>query len=933
MGAWDFGFFCRCTQTCLRRAATVFGAILLLFAMSMALVACTEEPATDDVYNDVNVPPYYDVDVDAVLALQAYEDAMQRLAIEPGASGAYDIDFSVRRNMEFLDEGSIAMHTSGNIKMIVDGDDMQAAIIMHMIHAAGFGFGSNILEMYIEIEDGEMQFFVFFDGEEIPLPPATAEDLFEEVSDDILDMPEIELEAVRTVEIEEVDDTRVMFVVLDGRTLTDFALESMGDILEDLGEPGVDFAFFLDDVQMTIVTDLASNPLSLATDMQLWVDIEGEELVVSETSEFIFHAFGADVEIDSPVAPEIGSQIEPSQGVPVEGLSDDLESLTFSLNGELYTFPIPFSELEARGWVASSFMVNPRGRRANLQIRNENQSMIVHFINLTGEELPLNETYVYAIFTRFDHTGPPHVTLPGNITIGMPYEALLAIHGEPTRREDSLEGTTELLRYQMDFGYAFMRIDRTTDLVISMNMGMSDRSIRDAFSDRRPAPEVPLPTGPIAPAPEGLSDDMFSFMFSLNGVLYTLSTPFSELAADGWEGEDLDEVIVAPRTRSRGTDLRNGDQTIRVTFFNPTEEELPLSESVVRYISTMEAWHGRIPLVFPQNITMGSTYEEVLAAYGEPDSYTDHAPLRTLSYSAEGISLSVTVDLETNLVVGLSMRDNRTEQRVEIPQFAADDFPISVRNYEAPTSLSDDLNSFIVKIDGDLYRLPAPMEAFVENGWYFSDPGMHIGPTARGSGIGITRGDALIRTRLRNYDEEIRPLAHTFVVSVDLDFSNPDNSFSIELPGGITEDSTMEEVIAVLGQPVDIEEYRGRRTYYFGQEYAGIAFTVHMRTEEIQEIVITHCSEDRDDTIMYGPAPAEDTETYYPEVLEDVGLYDPEPLEDAEAYYVEAPDPGRDDVTAIALLFAVVVLAGGGAGWYFMVQRPKQQTSPSEDVD
>ena len=867
-----------------RRAVAVFLNTLLILTLVVLLAACSESTI-----DETAVPEDAEIQLDAasdshLLVLETYQDMMQRLTIGSGDTGAYDIDFSVITNMELQGEGSIIISTSGNMKMIVDGDDMQAAVIMHMMHVAGFGFGSNILEMYIEVEDGETQFSVFFDGEEFSLPLETAEDLFEEVSDDILDIPEIELKAIQAVEIEEVDDTRVMHVVLDGRTLTDFALDSMGEMLEHLGEPGVDFAFFLDDVQMTIVTDHANNPLSLTREMQLWIDVKGEELVVSETSEYIFHAFGAAVEIDLSMNPMAGSQIEAPQGVSEADLSADLESLTFSLNGELYTFPIPFPDLEERGWVASSFMLEPRQRRANLQIRNGNQSMIVHFINLTDEELPLNETYVYAIFTRFDHAGPPQVTLPGNITIGVTYEEVLASHGEPTRRESAPGGDTELLRYQMDFGYAFMRIDRATDLVISMNMGMSDRAIRDEFSNRRPVPEIPLPTGSIDPAPEGLSEDMFSFMFSLNGVLYTLSTPFSELAADGWVGEDLDEIMVAPKTRSPGTDLRNEDQTIRVTFFNPTEEEIPLSESVVRYITAQEAWHGRTQLVFPQNIRMGSTYEDLIATYGEPDSYTDHAPLRTLAYSAEDVSVHITVNMETELIVGLSMRDNRREQRMEIPQFDADNYPTMVLAYEAPSSLANDWREFTVKIDGDLYRLPAPMAAFIENGWHFNDPGMHMSSASRGSGVGITRENNLIRTQLRNYDDYIRPIAHTFVVRVGLDFSDPENSFSIELPGGITENSTMEEIVAVFGEPATIEEQTGRRTYYFGQEYASIAFTIHMRTEEIQEIVIIHCPEDRDDTISAG-----------------------------------------DGMTVIVFLLVLVVLTGGGAVWYFMAHRRKQQ--------
>jgi len=874
-----------------RRAATAMWGVLLLFVVVLTLGACgedlteaTAEPeAVDAVSVDVAaVEPAVVLDPasedPAVLAVLAYQDVLRRLTLEAGEAGAYDVDFFIRTQMSLVGESDFFTGATGNMTVVVDEDgDMRAAIVMHATHMVGFGFGTSILEMYIATEEEEVLLFhMLVDGEEIPLSPELAEEIFEEISDDIMNMPEIHLAAIQTAEIEEVDDNRVIRIGLYGPALTQFARESMAELLAEAEAFGVELYFAMGGAQTTIVTDRAGTPLSMATELYVWMDIAGEEAILDMSIEYTFLAFDEDVGMEGLTAAierELGQTIDvmPDRQAAAEALPEDIDSMTFRLNGEIFTFPVPFAELEARGWVASSFQIEPYRRRSNVPIRNGDQSMIVRFVNLSGDALPLNETYVHSIYTHRTHGGPPEVVFPGEIiTTGrMTYEDVIAIHGEPSRWGGTTMASEMVgyhMIYTMEYANLLIWINQRTGEVAGMQLLMNDHNVSQAIVERRPGPEIPLPTGSIAPAPAGLSDDVFSLMFSLNGVLYTMPLSFADLEADGWEvddleAEDFEGQILRPNHTSRSVQLRLGDQTISVSFFNPTEEEVLLRDGVIRDIFIAEVLNGRVQLVFPGNIAIGSTYEEVIAAHGEPSSVLEREAFRfrTLTYSAGDISVSFTVDTNTNLVTNLSMRDNRRERRV-IPSFAADDFPAAVIAYQVPRRLGDHWSTFTVVIDGDLYRLPAPMAVFAENGWSFPDIGMTVSPTARGAGVGLSRGEAILRTRFHNYDADIRPVRHTFVVRVDLDFSNPETALSIELPGGITENSTMEEVMAVFGEPVAIEESRGRRAYSFGEEFAGFAFTVHMRTLEIQEIVITHCVEERENVPLYFSDAAEEGE-------------------------------------------------------------------------
>ena len=257
------------------------GALLLVLTLLMSFAACTPAPEPEP----------------EEVAFEAYSHIMQHLSIGPGlemASGAYDMDFVMQIDMRFLGE-EVSQASSGNIKMIVDGDNMESAMTMYVDMGE---LGSSVVEMYMALEGTtltEMQ--VIVDGEEMPAE-FFPQEMFQEMLDSAANVPDFHKDALLSAEIEEVGENSVMHMVLDGQMLADFVMDSMDDMLASLGEDAVDMNVEIEDIVMTITTDSDDNPLAMTMEMHMQMEVEGEEVEMSISMEYTFNAFGEEVEVE-----------------------------------------------------------------------------------------------------------------------------------------------------------------------------------------------------------------------------------------------------------------------------------------------------------------------------------------------------------------------------------------------------------------------------------------------------------------------------------------------------------------------------------------------------------------------------------------------------------------------------------------------------------
>lgn len=129
---------------------------------------------------------------------------------------------------------------------------------------------------------------------------------------------------------------------------------------------------------------------------------------------------------------------------------------------------------------------------------------------------------------------------------------------------------------------------------------------------------------------------------------------------------------------------------------------------------------------------------------------------------------------------------------------------------EDGAALSDDIYSFQIKIDGEVYQFPMSYADFTAHGWeYKDDASTGLSPNSYSAAEVFKKGDLEVYTQIVNFGLNTLPLSECTIGGISIDtwqFSDAPDTI-IELPGGITYNvSTLEDVKAAYGEPSDIYE-------------------------------------------------------------------------------------------------------------------------------
>ena len=208
---------------------------------------------------------------------------------------------------------------------------------------------------------------------------------------------------------------------------------------------------------------------------------------------------------------------------------------------------------------------------------------------------------------------------------------------------------------------------------------------------------------------EGLSDDLYSFQFSLDGKVYTLPCEFKELQDNGWEIEDYTEDFkLAPNQYSIGTYITKDGISLSTGFINFSKNEVTLDQCSIGEISIdeyLEDKHADFSIA--KGIKVGSTRDEVKAAFGEPTESYEGDSTDDYTYSTDiYVEAKITIDNKTDKVCGIDLEnltDTGNTASTESNDSATAEMPEDMPSYSAPTELTDDLFSFNVNFAGNLY--------------------------------------------------------------------------------------------------------------------------------------------------------------------------------------------------------------------------------------
>ena len=137
-------------------------------------------------------------------------------------------------------------------------------------------------------------------------------------------------------------------------------------------------------------------------------------------------------------------------------------------------------------------------------------------------------------------------------------------------------------------------------------------------------------------------------------------------------------------------------------------------------------------------------------------------------------------------------------------------------------TLSDDLYSYQVSIDGHVYSLPCPVSEFEEHGWAIyndSDPAVEfLASGETNEQCYLKKGKERIPVDLYNAHAEKAPLSYSTVVMMRIHASD---GIETILPGGLSLyfDTTEEKIYSAYGEPVERVEGTNTVQYDYNKSY------------------------------------------------------------------------------------------------------------------
>ena len=221
-------------------------------------------------------------------AYNAYRNLSKQLnlSVDGDASDvdSYEMNFVMEIDVTvdglYMPSGEMA----GNIKVVVDDDIIKLAMTMDMS-----SMGAGVMEMYFDGTEG----FIIMEGMIIPLEFDDVMDQF----DSAVNLPDFEDKAIKSVEIKEIGGNTQYTIIVCGKELAGFVLESMG---EELGGLEMDIEIVIDDVTMVVLVDADEIPLNYSMTMKMEMEIEGYEMIMVMKMVYDVVKWGEGVVIDIP---------------------------------------------------------------------------------------------------------------------------------------------------------------------------------------------------------------------------------------------------------------------------------------------------------------------------------------------------------------------------------------------------------------------------------------------------------------------------------------------------------------------------------------------------------------------------------------------------------------------------------------------------------
>lgn len=361
----------------------------------------------------------------------------------------------------------------------------------------------------------------------------------------------------------------------------------------------------------------------------------------------------------SSVAPSEPKDSDASQSESSEPVNSKAESqitakpaaqwndYRFTIDGEELTFPFNFSKLIDMGWYVSLEedteidTVDANSEIVSLFLSNDKYTgvtMLTSVANYSDKKCNIEDAKVnfIEIDTANAEGDLPDITLAGGVKWGATVDEIVAVFGKPDDNPSEYESKyfDNLYYTDSDSNKMELYVSKTDGLSGIYLMpfdvdGGADETGSNTESKTSSKDETSKTSSKSA-SDAKISDDWRNFQFKFDGKAYTMLFDYKDLKDSGWTFDLADYGYSDGYTLNGGDkvsatiDLENDDYDAQVWIgmanLNSTACDITEGQVWAFECDTSFA-DGELPeLELPGGITWGSTKEEIISAYGEPES-------------------------------------------------------------------------------------------------------------------------------------------------------------------------------------------------------------------------------------------------------------------------------------------------------------------------
>ncbi len=339
-------------------------------------------------------------------------------------------------------------------------------------------------------------------------------------------------------------------------------------------------------------------------------------------------------------------------------LSDNPYDYQIMIDNTVYQFPMSVKDFMATGLEVASYddpneLIRP-GYEESIWFSFEDGSMFtVYVANFAKSEAPVTDCHVVGVaLYRNQETASEilfdtiKIKMAKNIILGVStYDEVISAYGE----------ATDMSSYE-----AFGTIKYSEDLYRTIELSFDESNVlKEIKMENIEQPNDVVDQGISSDIPEqvanyiapfSLGSDISSGVFELEGELYKLPLPLSELLNDGWQITEKSADSIAGLDNEY-VNLTKGNVTItNINLVNHENYEVTLENGIIENISSTKFEYGKEgELILPGDITEGTSESQFKKSLTN-QTYTTRDSTGSTTYIIESGYYTVQLNVENGTV-------------------------------------------------------------------------------------------------------------------------------------------------------------------------------------------------------------------------------------------------------------------------------------------